>query len=131
MQGQDVRVIERRDELGFAREQCEALRIPRESLVKHLDRDFTLQPFVAGAVNDARSSGADPCDDPVRTELVARMQIDLWFGSGFGRLAGPSGGRRVISHRGQVPDDAENSIMTPSLGRDRTQSKSAGLAIEC
>ena len=55
----DVRVIQRREHLRLALEPREPVRIGRERLGQHLDRDVAVQPRVARAIDLAHPAGAD------------------------------------------------------------------------
>src|SRR5579864_2663187 len=67
----DVRMIERRQRLGFSCEPGEALRVVRERLRKEFDRHVTVEPGVAGAVDLAHAARAEEREDLVRTDWGA------------------------------------------------------------
>ena len=69
--GRDVRMIERRQELGFALEAGHALGIAGEGLGQDLQRDVAIEASVAGAVDFAHAAGAEERDDLVGADLGA------------------------------------------------------------
>ncbi len=72
--GRDVGMIERRQEIGFAREARQALGIAGEERRQNLERDVARQLAVAGAVDFAHPAGADQGDDLVGAEAGAGRQ---------------------------------------------------------
>ena len=66
--GGDVRVIERREQLGLAPEAGHALRVLRKRRRKHLDRDVAPELRVPRAEHLAHPAGADGAGDLVRTQ---------------------------------------------------------------
>jgi hypothetical protein len=67
----DVRMIERREDLGLALKAGDAFRIACEGVGQHLDRDVTLQPRVAGAVHLAHPAGAEKAENLEGTDAGA------------------------------------------------------------
>jgi hypothetical protein len=74
----DVRVVERREQLGFAAEARRAHRVVREGVRQDLERDFAAELRVAGAVDDAHAAGAERADDLVRAESGAGRESHGW-----------------------------------------------------
>jgi hypothetical protein len=78
--GQDVRMIERRRELRLAFEA--SARVGVELRRNELDCDRTLQPRVGCPIDDAHAAGAEPAVDAVRSEqgpgLEARILGSTW-----------------------------------------------------
>jgi hypothetical protein len=74
MNGEDVRVRERRDRFGFAFEAGETIGIAREFLRKHLDGHVATETRVARAEHFAHASGAERREDFVGTEPEALGQ---------------------------------------------------------
>ena len=70
----NVRMIQRRQRLRFAREAHHAVGIGREEVGEDLDRDLTIEPRVTCAVNLAHASGAERADDLVVREFGTRPQ---------------------------------------------------------
>ena len=71
----DVRMLERRCELGFAQEAVVEALVEREIGRDELQRDGSLQPQVERAVDDAHPAAADLRLDPVAEELVADQNV--------------------------------------------------------
>jgi len=67
----DVGMIELRDRFRFARETLAELRIVGERARQHLDRDRTVEPRIACAIDLSHAAGAERRDDLVRTEPVS------------------------------------------------------------
>ncbi len=55
----DVRMIERREHLRFAAEPRQAIRIDREDLRQHLQRDVATELRIACAIDLAHPAGAE------------------------------------------------------------------------
>src|SRR5437667_5674831 len=72
--GQDVRVRERRNRLRLLFEPVQRFRIVRGSLGHDLDRYLAPEPRVARPVNFAHSSRAERRNDLIRSEVIARTQ---------------------------------------------------------
>ena len=64
----DVRVIERRERLGFAYEARQPVGVLRKRLGQHLDRDIPIERRVARAIHLAHAACADGSEDFVRAE---------------------------------------------------------------
>ena len=80
----NVGMVQRREDLRFAREPCEAFRIGGERIGKDLDRDVTIQLRIARAIHLPHSAYADLGRDFVRAEACAGSQghaIDVIIGS--------------------------------------------------
>ena len=88
--GRDVRVVQRSQDLGFALEPREARRIGRHRRRQDLDRYVTFELAVSGAIDLAHSAFADFRDDFVGAE------------AGAGR-EGHVGGLSIRSNAGFVP----------------------------
>ena len=67
----DVRVIERRDGVGFAFETRAAVRIARKFFAQDLDGDDAIEPGVAGFVDLTHAPGANQGEDFVCAESGA------------------------------------------------------------
>ena len=66
--GDDVRVVERGDDLGFPPEARQTVGVSRESVGKNLQRNITIQFRVACAVDLAHPAGAEHRDDFIGAE---------------------------------------------------------------
>ena len=73
----DVRMVQRREDLGFALEAGQPFRIGREGRGKDLDRNAALQPGVASLVDLAHTAGAQRRDHLVRTDAGASGEADV------------------------------------------------------
>ena len=62
VQGRDTRVIEAREQAGFALEACEPLRISIELGQHQLERDLTSEPGVVGAPDLAHAAAAEQAE---------------------------------------------------------------------
>ena len=67
-------MIERRQDLGFAGEPGQALRVERDRLRQHLDGDVSLQRAVARAIHLAHPTDAEETDDDVWADQSAGGQ---------------------------------------------------------
>jgi hypothetical protein len=67
----DVRMIERREDLRLPLEAREPLRVGRQRLGEHLDRDLAIEPGVARPVDLAHAPLTDGREDFVRTDATA------------------------------------------------------------
>jgi hypothetical protein len=72
--GRDVRVVERGQRLGFAREPRQPVIVTCDSVGKDFQRDVSLQSEIAGTVHFAHSAGAESIDDFVWTNILARRE---------------------------------------------------------
>ncbi len=72
--GGDVGVVERSQQLGLALEASNPLLIPRHQLGQHLDRDFSIQLGISGKVDLAHATRTQRRDNLVRTEFGACFQ---------------------------------------------------------
>jgi hypothetical protein len=72
--GRDVRMVQRGEDLGLALKPPQALRIPRKRFRQEFQRDIALQPGVARAVDLAHAAFANLGSDFVGTEPVACSQ---------------------------------------------------------
>ena len=70
----DIRMIERRERLRFARKAQESVCVLREKLRQHLDRDVAIELGVPGAIDLAHPPGAQGGDDLVGAQAAARLQ---------------------------------------------------------
>ena len=70
-------MIERGEKLRLTLESRLPIRIAREFLRKHLERDFALQRCVAGAVDLAHAAGAKKRDDFVQAQPITRGERHL------------------------------------------------------
>ena len=81
--GSDVRVVERRQQLGFAVEAGHSLGVLGKVLGKDLDGDIPIKVLIAGSIHVAHSARAKRFDDHVMTEGLAdqydgfRRQISM------------------------------------------------------
>ena len=64
----DVRMIQRRQDFGFALKSGEPLRVTRDGLWQHLDGDLSLQVRVGGPVHLAHAACPERADDLVWPE---------------------------------------------------------------
>src|SRR5262249_58732064 len=71
---QDVGMRERRDRSRFVLEAPGELRVARETLRQHLDRNLASEPGVPRAVDLAHPARAERAEDLVGTEAGARRQ---------------------------------------------------------
>ena len=71
----DVRVVQRRRRLRFAREPAQRLWIPRELFGDELERHRTAQPRVFGLVHDAHAAATQLLDDAVVRERLTDQRI--------------------------------------------------------
>ena len=71
----DVRVVQRRRRLRFAREPAQRLGIPRELFGDELERNGTAQPRIFGLVHDAHAAAAELLDDAVVRERLTDQRI--------------------------------------------------------
>ena len=70
--GRDVRVVERREQLRFLLEAPPAVLVFEEILRQDLQRHDSLEPRVAGPIDLAHPSGSEGGEDLVRSELLSR-----------------------------------------------------------
>ena len=70
----DVRMIQRREGLGFTRETGEPVLVTRQEIGQHFDGDVAIQLRVMGAIDLAHAARADQRDDFVRTEASSGGQ---------------------------------------------------------
>ncbi len=70
----DVRMIERRQHLGFALEAGDALRIGGDKLGERLDGDVTVEACIAGLVDLAHAARADCGHDLIRSDARAALR---------------------------------------------------------
>ena len=68
----DVRMVERREDLGFPFEPGEAVRVLSKRLGQDFQRDVAIQLRVAGAVDLAHAAAAEERQDLIRAEPRAR-----------------------------------------------------------
>ena len=64
----DVRMVQRREGLGFACESSEPFGVTREESRQNFDRDVTIELGVPRAIDLAHATGANQRDDFVRAE---------------------------------------------------------------
>ena len=69
----DVRMIQRREDLRFALEPGDAVRIVGEDVREDLDRDFAPQLRIARAINLSHAAAAEGSDDLVRPDARAGL----------------------------------------------------------
>ena len=70
MNVRDVGMVERGEDLRFAAEAREPLRVVRDRGQQHLDGDIAIQFCVARATDLAHAAGAERREDLVRTETM-------------------------------------------------------------
>ena len=70
--GADVRMIQRGEQLRFATEPRDTIGVLRKRVREDLERDVASQCGIAGPIHFAHSPGADRCQDFVRAEAHAR-----------------------------------------------------------
>src|SRR5262249_31074773 len=71
----DVRVIQRRQQPGFALEPCDPIRIGRNGTGQDLDRDIAIELAVPRTIDLAHTAAANRRDDFVRPESNACDQV--------------------------------------------------------
>src|SRR6187402_194893 len=71
MQGEDVRMRQRRDGFGFAIEARQPLRITRDGFRKNLDRDVSIESRIARAIDLSHPAGPKRAQDFVSSEAAA------------------------------------------------------------
>jgi hypothetical protein len=69
--GDDMRVVERRDGLGLPSEARQTVGVQREGIGQNLQRNVTKQSRVTRAVDLTHATGAERRQDLVRTETCA------------------------------------------------------------
>ena len=69
--GDDVRVIQRRGGVRLLHESAAAILVADTIGRQHLDRDLAVEPRIASAIDLAHPSGADEGQDFVRTQRGA------------------------------------------------------------
>ena len=67
----DVRVVERRERLGFPLESRETIGIIGKRLSQDFDRDIAIERCVSRAIHLAHTTGAEGSEDCVGTETRA------------------------------------------------------------
>ena len=72
--GQDVRMVQRRGRLRLLREPAEAIRIGSEARRQHLDGDLAPEHGVAGPVHLAHAAGAERRENLASTKSVASSE---------------------------------------------------------
>src|SRR5262245_35191798 len=113
----DVRVIQRRERLGFAGEAREPCGIAREQLREHLDRDLAIERRVARAIDLTQSPGAERRADDVRADRRAGRDRhgfttppDRWMASTAAKMRAARGS--VASARSSGNSPAEPSQLS-------------------
>src|SRR5207249_2942831 len=86
IQRADVRVIERRNRLGFALEALAEPRVVDALFRKDLDGNRAVQSRVARAIDLAHPAGSERRDDFIRAETNARFEAHRYFASGSGLI---------------------------------------------
>jgi hypothetical protein len=71
-------MVERGEDLRFAVESSQALRIGRDRFGQHFDGDVAIELLVAGAIHLAHSARAELGEDFVRTEANASGETHGW-----------------------------------------------------
>jgi hypothetical protein len=84
----DVRMIQRREHLGFAMESRKPIRVPREKRRQRLDGDVARELRIPRAIHLAHPTAADERHDFVRTEPDAG-----WYRQARDILTGQPGSR--------------------------------------
>ena len=90
----NVRMIERRENLGFTLEPHQALRIGGHAGGQHLDRNVALQARIAGAIHLTHPTRADRRFDAIGADARARRQR---HGATLSARAGPPGAARMTT----------------------------------
>ena len=113
----DVRMVQRREGLGFARETCEPFGVVREAIRQNLDRHVAIEVGVPRAIDLAHAAGADQRDDFIRAEASSgRQRHDV---PGYCRSAnamyprGVSADTLVVSPLGPPPGDEITTYCRP------------------
>ena len=70
----DVRMIQRREGLGFARETRQSVGVGGERVGQHLDRDVAIQLRVARPIHLAHAAGPKGGQDFVRAKTCAEVE---------------------------------------------------------
>jgi hypothetical protein len=65
----DVRVIQRREDLGFALEAGQPVGVVREQLREHFQRDIAIELGVARAVDLTHAAATKRGDDLIKTDM--------------------------------------------------------------
>src|SRR5262249_10914830 len=81
MNGRDVQVVERGQELRFALEAGQAFAVGRELGWKNLQRHVAIELRIACAIDLAHTAGAERREDLVRAESSSRGKghLQLWY----------------------------------------------------
>lgn len=77
----DVRVVQRRERLGFPREPDQSVRISRKEIGQHFEGDVTIELAIPGPLHLAHPAGPEGREDFVRAEAGADGQGQM-LGSG-------------------------------------------------
>jgi hypothetical protein len=92
----DVRMVQRREGLGFTLEASQAIRIVRERLGQNLDRDIAVQLGIAGAKDFAHAPAADQVDQLKDADAGARSEAQT-----AGSIAVTGAWTRLVLQHGQ------------------------------
>jgi hypothetical protein len=76
VQGEDVGVIQGRDDAGFLAGEVAGVHLVRAACGKQLEGDFTLEPCVAGAIHLAHGAGPEMSQDLIDANRGAGTQWD-------------------------------------------------------
>ena len=87
MDGRDVRMVQRGQQLGLALEACQPFGISGEGVGEDLDRDLAVEVRVESLPHDTHAAFADLFDEPVVEQLLAGCD-----GHGAGVYPGPEVG---------------------------------------
>ena len=71
--GEDVRMVQRRGSPGFLLKPVKAVRVGRQARGQDLDRYVAAQAGIAGAIDLAHPAGAKWREHFVRTKTIARL----------------------------------------------------------
>jgi len=105
----DVRMIQRREEIGLPREPRQTIRIAGEKRRQNLERDLARQPAVARQIHLAHAAGADERDDFVAAEPGA------WLESHDSRWNYRHAVRAAASRSGRSPRSEDAGILFDNL----------------
>ena len=114
----DVRVIQRGERSRLLLEPRAAVRVVRDRIGQHLDRDRTSQPGIVRAINLSHPAGAEQALDAERPQLAARRESsDVFWHREYRRIAKRSG--LVVRREHRVDRGPERSVMAAGVGQVR------------
>jgi hypothetical protein len=87
----DVRMVDRRGQLGLAQKAVTERFVLGEAGSQHLERNFALEPEILGQVHDAHAAPAQQRLDPITGELGADPRVVTHLHVCILALSGPGG----------------------------------------